>query len=80
MVRHKALQQEKKQENIDSDAIVDMTKNEEILNQYLTSLVPMKNLLEAISSGRFIYLYEKDFDLLQDLTIAIKQYQDLKSV
>ncbi|MEL7431062.1 MAG: CorA family divalent cation transporter [Chlamydiota bacterium] len=80
MVRHKVLQHEKKIENIDSDSIVELTKNEEILNQYLTSLVPMKNLLEGISSGRFVHLYEKDVDLLQDLTIAIKQSEDLCSV
>ncbi len=80
MVRHKVLQQEKKIENIDSESIVDLTKNEEILNQYLTSLVPMKNLLEAVSSGRFVHLYEKDLDLLQDLTIAIKQSEDLCAV
>ncbi|MEM8628512.1 MAG: CorA family divalent cation transporter [Chlamydiota bacterium] len=80
MVRHQVLEQEKNTDNIDSESIVDLTKNEEILNQYLTSLVPMKNLLEAISSGRFVHLYEKDIDLLQDLTIAIKQSEDLCSV
>ncbi len=79
-VRHKVLEQEKEIQNVDSDAIVNLTKNEEILNQYLTSLVPMRSLLEAISSGRFVHLYEKDFDLLQDLMLAIKQSEDLCSV
>ncbi|PIS01679.1 MAG: hypothetical protein COT84_01170 [Chlamydiae bacterium CG10_big_fil_rev_8_21_14_0_10_35_9] len=76
-VRYAVIEQEKEMVNIDSDAIVILTKNEEILNQFLTSLVPMRNLLEAISSGRFVKLYEKDYDLLQDLSIAIKQSEDL---
>jgi magnesium transporter len=76
-VRYTVLEQEKKMVNIDSDAIILLTKNEEILNQFLTSLVPMRNLLEAILSGRFVKLYEKDYDILQDLSIAIKQSEDL---
>lgn len=79
-VRYSVLEQEKQIQNIDSDDIVMLAKNEEVLNQYLTSLVPMRSLLEAISSGRFVHLYEKDLDLLQDLMIAIKQSEDLCSV
>jgi len=75
-VRYAVLEQEKEIVNIDSDAIILLTKNEEILNQFLTSLVPMRNLLESILSGRFVKLYEKDYDLLQDLSIAIKQSED----
>ncbi len=62
---------------IDSNAILALTKNEEILNQYLTSLVPMRNLLEALATERYVNLYEKDLDLLQDLMIAIRQSEDL---
>lgn len=79
-VRYTVLEQEKQVSGVDSDAIVNLTKNEEILNQYLTSLVPMRNVLEAISSGRFVHLYENDVDLLQDLSIAIKQSEDLCDV
>lgn len=75
-VRHKVLEQEKEIRNVDSEAIIALTKNEEILNQYLTSLVPIRNVLEAVSSGRYVYLYEKDYDLLQDLSIGIKQSED----
>lgn len=62
---------------IDSNAITILTKNEEILNQYLTSLVPMRNLLETLATERYVNLYEKDLDLLQDLMIAIRQSEDL---
>lgn len=76
-VRYKVLEQEKEIQNVDAEAIIALTKNEEILNQYLTSLVPMRSVLEAISSGRYVHLYEKDYDLLQDLSIGIKQSEDL---
>lgn len=79
-VRYKVLEQEKQMELVESEDIVGLTKNEEVLNQYLTSLVPMRNLLEAISSGRFVFLYEKDIDVLEDLMIAIKQSEDLCDV
>ncbi len=62
---------------IDGKAIIVLTKNEEILNQYLTSLVPMRNLLEALSTERYLTLYEKDLDLLHDLMLAVHQSEDL---
>ena len=79
-VRHSVIEQEKEIQFVESEDIVVLTKNEEILNQYLSALVPMRNLLEAIATGRFVFLYEKDLDLLQDLMIAIKQSEDLCNV
>lgn len=79
-VRNTVIEQEYKTRTISNKSIVILTKNEETLNQYLSSLVPIRNLLEAIISGRFINLYEKDYDLLQDLMIAIKQSEDLCTV
>jgi len=79
-VRHAVIDQEKKIKNINNAAIVMLTKNEDILNQYLSTLVPLRNLLEAITSGRYVQLYEKDYDILQDLLIAIRQAEDLCSV
>jgi len=76
-VRHSILGAEQPTQVIDSNAIRVLTKNEEILNQYLTSLVPMRNLLETMAGGRHNNLYEKDLDLLEDLMIAIRQSEDL---
>lgn len=76
-VRNSVIEQEYKPKSITNRSIVILTKNEETLNQYQSSLVPIRNLLEAITSGRYINLYEKDYDLLQDLMIAIKQSEDL---
>jgi magnesium transporter len=75
-VRHSIL--EPRQGNlIDSNSIISLMKNEEILNQYLTSLVPMRNLLETMAAGRYVNLYEQDVDLLDDLMIAIRQSEDV---
>lgn len=79
-VRYAVIEQEKKTKDINNQTIVNLTKLEEKLNQYLSSLVPMRTLLESITSGRYITLYEKDYDLLQDLLIATKQSEDLCTV
>ncbi|MCB1116803.1 MAG: hypothetical protein KDK71_10075, partial [Chlamydiia bacterium] len=60
--------------------ITNLTHNEEILNQYLSSLVPIRNVLESITSGRYTFLYEKDQDLLEDLLNASMQSEDLCSI
>lgn len=76
-VRNAVIEQEKSIKGVSNDTIFLLTKHEDILNQYLATLVPIKTLLEGITSGRFVSLYEKDHDLLQDLSIAIKQSEDL---
>jgi magnesium transporter len=79
-VRASILGAEEPPKIVDSDAIVVLTKNEEILNQYLTSLVPMRNLLETMASGRYMNFYEADLDLLEDIMIAMHQSEDVCSV
>lgn len=79
-VRHAILEHEKSMKIVDTNSITLMTKNEEILNQYLTSLIPMRNTLKILAEGRFLPLYEKDMDLLQDLMIAIQQAEDVCAV
>jgi len=76
-VRASVIEQEKKVKNISNQTIVTLTQNEEILNQFLSALVPLRNVLEAMSSGRYVIVYEKDQDLLEDLLIAMKQSEDL---
>lgn len=75
-VRHSIL--EPRHENlIDSRVIVTLMDNEEVLNQYLTSLVPMRNLLETMAAGRYVNLLEQDVELVDDLMIALKQSEDI---
>jgi len=56
--------------------IVKLIEYEEILNQYVSALTPMKIVIEAIAKGGFIPLYEEDSDLLEDMNIAIRQSVD----
>lgn len=79
-VRTSILGAEEPPQVVDSNSIIVLTKNEEILNQYLTSLVPMRNLLETIASGRYMSFYEADLDLLEDIMIAMHQSEDVCAV
>lgn len=79
-IRTSVLKQEKKMSYVDSKDITNLTANEEVLNQYLSSLVPIRNVLESITSGRYTLLYEKDQDLLEDLLNASMQSEDLCSI
>ena len=54
-----------------------LTKNEQILNQFLVDLVPMKNVLETILTGKYLVLYEDDSDLVEDILISTKQSVDV---
>ncbi len=79
-IRSNVLQQEKDLQHVDSEDITDLTINEENLNQYLSSLVPLRNVFESITSGKYTILYEKDQDLLEDLLNASIQSEDLCSI
>jgi magnesium transporter len=79
-VRNNVLRQEKEIISVDSEDITALTKNEEILNQYISALLPLRNVLEAITSGKYTNLYEKDHELLDDLLNAVRQSEDLCSI
>lgn len=79
--RTNVLKQEKKMSYVDSNDIIMLTMNEEVLNQFLSSLIPLRNVLESITSGRYtIFLQEKDQDLLEDLLNASIQSEELCSI
>ncbi|MDP1608106.1 MAG: magnesium transporter CorA family protein [Chlamydiales bacterium] len=75
-VRH-SIAEPKHEHLVDSNVIILLMQNEEVLNQYLTSIVPMRNLLETMAAGRYVNLHEQDMDLLDDLMIALKQSEDV---
>ncbi|MES2345122.1 MAG: magnesium transporter CorA family protein [Chlamydiota bacterium] len=79
-VRYNVLGQEKEIIKVDSDDITTLTKSEEILNQYFSSLAPFRAVLEEIITGKFHNLYEKDHDKINDLLNAVKQSEDLCSI
>jgi len=67
-------------DSISSEDILALTKSEEILHHYQAALVPFRNTLGHLSSGKFIDLYEEDRDLLNDLLLAIQQCEEICSV
>lgn len=79
-LRHNVLNQEKEMINVESDDITVLTKHEEILTQYLSTLEPTRNVLEGITSGRYTNLYEKEQEQLEDLLNAVKQSETLCSI
>ncbi len=79
-IRSNVLQQEREISNIESEDITDLTLNEENLNQYLSSLVPLRYVYEQISTGKYTVLYEEDQDLLEDLLNASIQSEDLCTI
>lgn len=79
-VRHNVLRQEKELISVESEDITALTRHEEVLNQYQSCLIPLRNVLESITSGRYITLPEKDQDFLIDLLNALKQSEDLCSI
>ncbi len=79
-VKNKVLSQKKHIKQIESSDIVNLIENEEILNQYISALSPMKNVFKTIAKGKYIYLYEYDEDSLQDMIISINQSVDLCDV
>ena len=76
-IRSSVFFQKKNLENIESLEIVELIRSEEIVNQYISVLVPMKNVFEAIGTGGYVHLYAYDTDLLEDMTISIKQSADI---
>lgn len=76
-IRHSVLSAEKEMIAVGSDDIASLTKNEEILNQYLSSLVPKRSVLESIHTGRYLTLYENERELIEDCINTVKQSEEL---
>jgi magnesium transporter len=72
-VRTNVLKQEKEMINVDSDDITSLTRYEEVLNQYASSLTPFLEVLETLTTGRHTTFYQEDHDLIEDLHNAIQQ-------
>lgn len=79
-VRHNVLTQQKEMINVESEDILSLTKHEEILNQYNSSLVPLRGVLENLLTGKYITLHEKDGEHIEDVLNAIRQSEDLCSI
>jgi len=79
-VRNVVLKGKKPIEKIDTEDFVQLAQSEEILNQYLASLVPLNNVIEAIGSSKYIKFHEEERELLEDLQITLRQSADVCKV
>lgn len=75
--RRGVLMQQKSFKRVVESDIMALVKTEEVLNQYLSALLPMQRVFENLVNEKIIKLYEDDVDLLQDSIISIRQSVDL---
>jgi len=76
-IRYNVLSAEKEMISVESEDITTLARNEEVLNQYLSCLAPMRTVLEGIRSGRYASLYEKERDFLEDCIHSTRQSEEL---
>jgi len=57
--------------------ILNLVQQEEVLNNFIYSLVPNANVFDRILKGKYVKLYEQDEDLVEDLLIDAHQVIDL---
>jgi magnesium transporter len=79
-IKSSVFYQKKNLEKVESLDIIELIKNEEVINQYISVLIPMKNVFEAIAGGGYVHLYSYDTDLLEDMIISINQSADICNV
>lgn len=80
-VRTIVLKREKSLQNVESEDIKSVTKQEEILNQYLYSLKPTSAVLTKIKEGKKLStLFEKDQDLIEDLYYTVTQSEEICTI
>lgn len=63
--------------NLENKDILFLVQEEETLNNFVSSLFPAINVLEKILSGRYITIYEKDKDIMEDLVMDSNQTLEL---
>ena len=74
------IQQKKDIEKIGRKDIIILIESEEILNRYISALVPMENVFSLIANGKYLTLYKEDEELFKDVLIEIQQAVDLGRV
>ncbi len=62
-----------KLEKITNRDVLQLVAFEEILNNFLSILVPTNSVLKSLLTGRFLRLFEEDEDLIEDLFLDIGQ-------
>ncbi|MFA6253033.1 MAG: magnesium transporter CorA family protein [Patescibacteria group bacterium] len=79
-VNNLVASQKKKIENIKDSDINELIKYEDLLNQYISALLPVRGVFENIVAGNYFHLEEEDNDLLNDMIISIRQSAEICQV
>lgn len=79
-LRYNILSAEKEIVHVDSEDITVLIKNEEILNQYYSSLIPMRTLIDGIRNFKSIAFDEQELESLEDLLNSVKQSEELCNI
>ncbi len=79
-VNNQVASKKKKIANIKDSDINELIDYEDLLNQYISALIPMRSVFENIAAGNYLQLYEEDRDLLNDMVISIRQSAEICQV
>ncbi|HSW70524.1 MAG TPA: CorA family divalent cation transporter, partial [Gammaproteobacteria bacterium] len=79
-LRYNILSAEKEMAHVDSEDITVLIKNEEILNQYYSSLIPIRTLIDGIRSLKYTTFDEQELESLEDLFNSVKQSEELCNI
>lgn len=63
--------------NIKNSDMVKLVANEMVLNDFLSSLVQIKNNMETLTSGKTLKLFADDKDLIEDLHLSSNQLVEI---
>ncbi len=79
-VNNLVASQKKKIESVTDDDINELIRYEDLLNQYMSALIPVRNVFEGMVTGNYFKLEEDDNDLLNDMIISIRQSTEICQV
>lgn len=63
--------------NLQNRDILFLVQEEETLNDFISALVPSINITERILRGKYITIYDKDIEVVEDLVMDSKQILEL---
>lgn len=64
-------------EKISNKDIIQFVSFENVLNDFLSALIPTSSILQNLLSGKYLRLYEEDKDLIEDLLLSNQQLTEM---
>ena len=79
-INNAVISRKKHIDSIKKSDIGALVKYEDILNQYISALIPMRNVFENIMNGTYLNMYREDGALFDDMINNIHQSVDICQV